>query len=157
MAIAKINLTGTHIQHGFLKVRVDIYPTSTDKTYALHYVDKPDRPYTDEELEDKALRDLVPTHKELNPCLCHFIKVDANTARSALEAEIRGAFDEATFRQLDDVLSEIDKPENRLKLRQLMRPKSGRGKVVPYSTDAKKLVKKVNTRFKDLEVEVGCD
>jgi len=160
MATAKFNETGTHIQHGFLKIRIDLYPDVSSKTHKLHYVDKPIIPesgipkrLTDEEFQ--AWLEGLPTEKELNPCLCHFIKIDTTATRPALEAEIKGTFDKPTFRQLDDLLSDIDKPEKRLRLGQLMKPKAGRGKVIPYSTDAKKLVKKVNTRFGGLEVEVG--
>lgn len=172
MAIVKINPTGTHIHHGFLKVRVDIYPSPSDKTYPIHYVDKPDRPYTEEELRNEELRALVPTHKELNPCLCHFIKIDPETTLGELMAEIRKAIGPATFRQIDNILFEEDKlekeikeapdPRNliaelnnrRMELALLMKPKAGRGRVIPYPIDAKKLKETVDKRFAGLEVEV---
>lgn len=143
MAIAKFNITGTHIQHRYLKVRVDIYPSLTDKTYALHYVDE-----VDEEGNPTGA-------KQLNPCLCHFIKIDDIVTRLKLRSEICKAFDKTTFRELDEALSEIDKPGRREKIRQLMRDRGGRGKPVPYQVDTEKLIKTINTRFKDLEVDVG--
>lgn len=151
MAIAKINPTGTHIQHGFLKVRVDIYPSSNNKTYLIHYVDKPNRPYTEEELEDEELLALVPKHKELNPCLCHFIKIDPETTLGKLIAEIREIFDPNTLYLLDNYLFE----GNERALQQLMmHRKLGRGKTIPHPVDAKKLKEKVNKRFARLEIKV---
>ena len=172
MPIVKINPTGTHIQHGFLKVRVDIYPSPSDKTYPIHYVDKPDRPYTEEELENEELQALVPKHKELNPCLCHFIKIDPEATFGELVAEIRRAIDPSTFRQIDNILFEEDGLEKEIRVtpdprnliaelnnrRQdlvlLMKPKSGRGRILPYATDAKKLKRAIDKRFAGLEVEV---
>lgn len=152
MAIIKFNETGTHIQHGFLKVRVDIYPSSTDKTYPIHYVDKPDRPYTEEELENEELQALVPTHKELNPCLCHFIKIDPETTRGELEARVREILDADTLKQLDNILS---KPTIRQEgLKELMKPKSGGGRILPYTTDAKKLKRAIDKRFAEMEIGV---
>lgn len=145
----KFNPTGTHIQHGFLKVRVDIYPNPSDKTYTIHYVNKPDRPYTEEELADETLRTLVSTHKELNPCLCHFIKIDLRASRKRLEAKIKEIFDADTLRQLDNILFEGD----RSGLALLMKPKSGEGRAL-HTPDVDRVIKIINKRFARLEIEV---
>lgn len=184
MPIIKINPTGTHIQHGFLKVRVDIYPSPSDKTYSIHYVDKPiippegyqgevdakGRPVDREDYNNWI--ESLPTKKELNPCLCHFIKIDPEMTFGELMAEIRGAIDPATFSQIDNILFEEDRIEKEVKvtpdprnliaelnnrrqeLVRLMKPKSGKGRILPYATDAKKLKEDVDKRFAGLEVEV---
>ena len=127
---AVFNPTGTHVQNGTLKIRVDIYPDPSSKTYVQHYVDKPDRPLTQEELDDPVKRALVPTHKELNPCLCHFIKVDETITKSEMEKVIRNTFDVGTLVGLDDALSNLDMPE----VTRLMKPKSGQEKLVSKDT-----------------------
>ena len=146
--IAKFNPTGTHIHKGFLKVRIDLYPEPTDKTYVIHYVDKPDRPYTEEEHKNEALRVLVPKHKELNPCLCHFITIDATADLTALINIVRGIFDQATLVQLDDSLSRFDTP----KVSQIMRTKCGSGKVI--SKLSTRHLDRLNSRLSSLEVKV---
>ncbi len=149
MAIAKVNLTGTHIQHGFLKVRIDLYPNPSDKTYSIHYVDKPNRPYTEEELADESLRDLVPTHKELNPCLCHFITIDEGTTKQELRQIIKQAFDINTFQELDNKLSAGQS------VSQLMNSKRGRGKELRIGKEAQEaLTKSINIRFTNMEIKV---
>ena len=164
MAIAKIEPTGTHIQHGYLKVRVDIYPNPSDKTYPIHYVDKPIIPpagYQGEvdtegnpvDQEDcNSWIESLPTYKELNPCLCHLIKIDPEATLGDLIAEVQEIFDADTLIELDDILSKPITPRTRLA--QLMKPKSGKGKIVPYGTNAKKLKDKIDKRFAGLEVEV---
>jgi len=67
--IIKLNTTGTHIHKGLLKLRADLYPTVTDKTYALQHVYVPVIPEgaTDEQLNDKAWIDALPHLWQLNP------------------------------------------------------------------------------------------
>lgn len=152
MAYGIIEPTGTHIKEGWLKVRFDLYCGQGSKTYPLYYVEKPDRPYTEEELKDKALRDLVPTHKELNPIVCLFIKINPSTTRALMEQIVRETFDTNTVSQLDNILS---KPNSLGAVNRLMKPKFGKGRIVPYSTDNQGLITAINARFTGLEVEVG--
>jgi hypothetical protein len=104
---AKINTSGTHVQNGVLKVRVDLYPDPADKTYARHYADHYDREPTEAELADPAKLALVPTHREINPCLCHFIAVDEDITVQQLEARVRAVFDAGTLAALDDALDRL--------------------------------------------------
>lgn len=174
MPTIKFNETGTHIQHGILKVRVDVYPSPTDKTYPIHYVDKPIIPeggYPGEvDIEGNPINQedynnwiaSLPTKKELNPCLCHFIKIDPETTRQELEAKIREIFDPETFNRIDNILFEEDRVEKEIRanpearnlyadlntlrkeLSRLMKSKGGTGRILPYTTDAKKLKEVVN-------------
>jgi hypothetical protein len=98
------NPTGTHVKNGRLKIRVDLYPEPADRTYEHHYVDKFDREPTEEELADPAKLALVPTHQELNPCLCHFVTIDEGTTKGELEAFIEDTFTPELVKTLDDVL-----------------------------------------------------
>ena len=148
--IAKFNPTGTHVHKGFLKVRIDLYPEPDSKTYTMHYVDKPIRPYTEEELADESLQALVPKHKVLNPCLCHFITIDANTPLASLASYARRIFDTATLNKLDDSLS---KPDTSL-VSNIMRSKCGVGRVLPLVVDIPKLQEELNSRFAGLEIKV---
>lgn len=166
MPVIKFNETGTHIQHGYLKVRVDIYPSPSDKTYPIHYVDKPIIPSEGYQGEVDARGNPVdregynswienlPTKKELNPCLCHFIKIDLETTLGELVAEIGGIFDPDTLSQLDDLLSDLDKPGNRARVALLMKPKAGKGKALLPPIAVEKLKEVVNKRFAGIEIEV---
>lgn len=170
--IAKFNPTGTHIHKGFLKVRIDLYPDVSSKTYSMHYVDKPVRPYTEEELADESLQALVQKHKVLNPCLCHFITINADTSLGSLISYVRGIFGKDTLSQIDTLLFEEARLEKEIKvaldprnliielnnrrreLVLLMRPKCGIGKVLPLAVDVPKLQGVLNSRFAGLEIEV---
>lgn len=150
--LAKFNPTGTHAHKGKLKVRVDLYPEPTDKTYALQYVDKPVRPYTEEELADEALQNLVPKVKELNPCLCHFITIDEDTNLISLANYVRDIFGKVTLSELDNILSAetTDLP----RLSQVMRFKRRVGKVLPPKANTAEIKTKLNARFAGLEIRV---
>lgn len=166
LATVTFNDSGTHTKNGWLKVRFDLCYGQGSKTYPLHYVDHFDRQPTEEELENEALLALIPTHKELNPCLCHFITIEPETIREELEAKVREIFDADTLSQLDNLLSDVewlDATRWRVKeasLRQAVQlmntsAKRGSGGIVPYSADTKQLIEEVNARFAGMEVEVG--
>lgn len=166
IATARFNDSGTHTKNGWLKVRFDLRYGQGSKTYPLHYVDHFDLQPTDEELEDESRLVLIPTHKELNPAICHFITIAPETTREELEAKVREIFDTDTLSQLDNLLSDVewlDATKWRVKeasLRQAVQlmnasAKRGRGRVVPYSTDTKRLIEEIASRFAGMEVEVG--
>ena len=151
--LARVNTTGTHVHKGLLRVRVDLFPRPGTALHALHYVDHPNREYTPEEIEDEALRAMVPTHKELNPCLCHFLTVAENITPAELEALIRETFNRKTMKTLDDALLREDS-KNRVP--RIMRNKKGRGR--PVQTFGKNpraaMLDAVNARLKGVEVSV---
>jgi len=146
--LARINPSGTHIHKGKLKVRVDIYPDATSKTFAMHHVDKYDREPTEEERADKNLPAKIGTHKEDNPCLCHFIVIDEDMTRTQLSNLVMVTFNKTAVDELDDALSKND----RSKVSQVMRPKKGIAGLVKQGN-----IEDVNARFKDLEVTVGVN
>lgn len=184
--IARFNPTGTHIHKGFLKVRIDLYPEPTDKTFAIHWIDRPPRLLGETEPVSPELKDaatfayICPQHgefevisdipkpseqcpacgqpcvrpKQLNPCLCHFITIDADTSFDSVVSYVQGIFGKETLDRLDDLLGRIDIPENRHKVGQIMRPKYGIGKVLPLDTNVPKLQKGLNSRFAGLEIKV---
>jgi myo-inositol catabolism protein IolC len=108
MPTATFNDSGTHVKNGRLKVRFDLHCGQGSQTYPLHYVDHFDREPTEAELADEAKLALIPTHKELNPCLCHFVTIDPETTREELEAKVRQIFDAGTVSQLDNLLSDVE-------------------------------------------------
>lgn len=119
--IAKFNETGTHAKGIFkrrpteeewkdpiklisvprdhyIKVRVDLYPAEGTKTYTQQYID--------ETVWDEDRQEVILTgKKKLNPCLCHFIKIDPETTRAELEAYVRSIFDSSTRASLDIALA----------------------------------------------------
>jgi hypothetical protein len=163
---ATFNGSGTHTKNSRLKVRFDLCYGQGSKTYPLHYVDHFDREPTEEELEDESLLALIPTHQELNPCLCHFVTIDPETTREELETAVGEIFDTDTVSQLDNLLSDVEwldatkwrvKEASLKQAAQLMNAgaKRGSGGIIPYSTDTKQLIEEVNARFAGMEVEVG--
>ena len=144
---AKVNTTGTHIQKDFLKVRFDIYPPQGSKTYALYYVDYYDREPTEEELADKDLLDKIPTHKELNPCLCHFIKVSPETTKKELEGIVKDMFDNSTLSSLDNSLSNSSLADT---VPNIMKEKKGTGRGLAKNEQTPMLIAMMNTRFGDM-------
>ena len=166
MPTATFNGSGTHAKNGRLKVRFDLRYGQGGQTYPLHYVDHFDREPTEAELADEAMLALIPTHKELNPCLCHFITIAPETTREELEAKVRQIFDADTVGQLDKLLADVEWLETakwRVKeasLRQAVQlmnssAKRGSGGVVPDSTDTEQLIADIDSRFAGMEVEVG--
>ena len=116
--IAKFNPTGTHIHNGFLKARIDLYPEPTDKTYAMHHVQVPVIPlegFTGKldkmgsPVDQNAYTvwlDGLPKVWQLNPALCHFITIKADTTPLQLVQMVKELFDKTTLSQLDDLLSQ---------------------------------------------------
>ena len=152
--IVKFNPTGTHVHKDFLKIRLDLYPEATDKTYPIHYVDHYDREPTQEELDNPTLLALIPTHKELNPCLCHFIKINPDITLTDLIAIIKTIFDATTVSKLDTLSSEL-KPDYLEQLRSVMSSKLGKGNPVTTTKDGKfALITAELDKFVGLEVIV---
>ncbi|MGD9143014.1 MAG: hypothetical protein PVG61_04120 [Dehalococcoidia bacterium] len=100
--IIKFNPSGTHIHKDKLKVRLDFYPDATDKAYEYHYVDHYDREPAQEEWENPELLELIPAHKELNPCLCMFVQIDETTTLQDLQKHINDKYDGSFIKTLDD-------------------------------------------------------
>lgn len=146
----KVNPTGTHEHRGKVKIRLDLYPGAKNKRlHALHYVKHPDREYTKAELEDEALRALVPTHKALNPCLCRFVTVDEDITPDELKKLMRQTFDKNTLRILEDALCRDDGLRT---VQIVMQGKRGRGSRVRSFSKAKR--DKLNACLADVEVVV---
>ena len=144
--VAKVNTSGTHITKDVLKIRVNIYPPKGSKTYPLHYVDHFDREPTEEELADPAKLALIPTHKELNPCLCQFIKISPEITKQQLEDIVRETFDVSTLLQLDNSLSGFSTE----KVPDIMRFKGGAGRKLSKAENTPLFIAMMNTRFGDM-------
>jgi len=149
--IIKFNPTGTHIRKGFLKVRVDLYPEPMDKTYVLHYVDHYDQEPTQEELDNPALLALVPTHKEVNPCLCHFITIPETASLLDITAYLQKLFDKDTVASLDDYLT---RPNASHYVSPFMRDKPSLDGRKVKAIDHQALISSVNLRLTGLQGKV---
>ncbi len=151
----KFNPTGIHIRKGKLLIRLDLYPDSTYKTYALQYIDVFARELTEEEKENidgvltekaKELQKLVPTKKQLNPFLCHFIAIDPKMRKKQLSKYIKKIFDIKTLTKLDDILSTDNRKDE---LYPILQGKLGDGKA---DVKADKVnIEKIKSRFSGLE------
>ena len=155
--IAKFNPTGTHIHGGFLKVRIDLFPDLTDKTYPIHHVQVPVIPEkgyqgkvddmgspVDQKAYDKWI-DGLPKVWQLNPALCHFINIKVDTTPLKLNRMVKELFDKDTLSLLDDLLSQ---PVINLKGVMKLKTQAINDKVV--SAD----IGTINTRLSSLEVQV---
>jgi len=150
----KFNGTGTHLKNGKLLIRLDFYSDLTCKTYTQQNVDVFTRELTKEERERdenevltekaKELQKLVPTKKQLNPFLCHFISIDSNMTKGELIAYIKTTFKRSTLEQLDDILS-VDNRKDELYPVLV-------GKFVNGLANVKAIDKaSINAKFADLE------
>lgn len=149
--IAKFNPTGTQVHKGKLLVRVDLYPSPTDKTYPLCYIDVPDSPppqgLTMGQIEAWWLT--CPKHKQLNPVHGQFIQIASGTTRASLTNYLKQIFDASTIRQLDDAMQDVTLVSRIMKGKALISP------VLITSGNIKTLINTTNTRFAGLEVSVG--
>ena len=155
--IAKFNPTGTHVHKGFLKVRVDLYPKPTDKTYPIHHVQVPvippegyqgkvdDRGNSVDQADYNSWIDSLPKVWQLNPALCHFINIKADTTALELNQMVKGLFDKDTLSQLDNLLSQ---PVINLKGVIKLKIQVITDKVVSADIDT------INLRLSSLEVKV---
>ncbi len=154
---AKFNSTGTHIHKGFLKVRIDLYPDVTDKTYPIHHIQVPVTPeggYQGEvdemgspidQNDYNSWIDSLPKVWQLNPCLCYFMTIKADTTSLQLEQMVKELFDKATLSQLDDLLSQ---PIINIRGVTKLKTQIITDKVVSADIGA------INTRLSSLEVQV---
>jgi len=150
----KFNPTGTHIRKGKLLIRLDLYPDSLCKTYAMQNIDVFARELTKEESERdenevltekaKELQKLVPTKKQLNPFLCHFIAIDPDMTKGELIAYIKTTFKRSTLEQLDDILSVDNRKDE---LYSALQGKFGNQKKFFGEVN----IEEIKVRFKDLE------
>jgi len=154
------NPTGTHIHKGFLKVRVDLYPSPESKTYALHHIQVPVIPpegylgKVDElgspvNIEDyNNWIDSLPKVWQLNPALCHFITISETTTPAELENYIHSIFDADTLASLDEFLT---RPDSIHWVSPLMKGKAALSSQKIQETDG--LIGSVNERFKTLAIQ----
>ncbi len=145
----KFNPTGTHIRNGWLKVRFDLYPDVASQTYASQYVPHFDREPTKEELADRSKLALIPTHLELNPCLCHFITVPEFFTPEDLENYAYGVFDKDILATLDNLLV---LPDSAHMISPLMRNRGRFASKAISARDPADLISTINDRFKSLVV-----
>ena len=154
----KFEPTGTHIRNGKLKIRLDFYPDPSYKTYAMQNIDVFARELTEEESEKenlgdgafhftkkaKELQKLVPTKKQLNPFLCHFISIDPDMTRGELTSYIKTNFKKNTLSQLDDILNVNNRKDE---LHSVLKDKLGKQEEYFGMVD----MKEINSRLIGLE------
>lgn len=133
------NPSGTHIRGGFLKIRLDLYPDPGDKTYWGQHILVPVFPKEGYPGEVNEIGEpLQPDHYDswvaslpkewrTNPCLCHFITVDAEITPRELRIIVSYIFDDWTIQKLDDALVQFDSLS---RVKRLMIDKTGKGEPV---------------------------
>ncbi len=164
--LIKFNPTGTHVQNGYLKIRLDIYPETTDKTYSIHHIFVPDE--TSEEFQAgyqgkldaegnptnpvayQKWIDALPHVWKLNPMLCHFITVPENITLVELQSQIKGMLTKESLAEVDDVLSKSDIQ----KVSQIMRTKTVPASKVSVLTDKALLISQINMRLATIEEKI---
>jgi hypothetical protein len=121
----KFNPSGTSVESdGYLYIRLDFYPSSTSKSYNQYYVNVPDetskeflagypglRDARGRPLDQKAWRewyDNLPHIWQLNPALCHFVKISPSITKAELTTFINSNFGSSTIGSLDDILIKSD-------------------------------------------------
>ena len=99
----EIEPSGCTERKGLVQVRFAMYLDPGDYGYDVHHVQVPERPLTQEELDDPALAVLVPLEWQTNPFHNHLVYVEPDTPDSEVmdigeaflyEAYIKWASDE---------------------------------------------------------------
>lgn len=157
--LVKFNPSGTHVHKGFLKVRVDLYPEPTDKTYPIHHIQVPVIPPegyqgavdnmgspVDQSDYDNWINGL-PKIWQLNPALGAFIRVPETVVKGELEDFTRQLFNKDTAATLDDILV---KPNSIHLVSPFMRNKLTLSDQKVQTKDIADLIGSVNGRFADL-------
>jgi len=156
--VARFNPTGTHEQHGYWKLRFDFYPRVTDKTYALHHIEVPVIPkegypgLVDEEGPvDPWAFDIwiesLPKAWQLNPFICHFIKIGPGDTPETVTAYLKDMFQKDTIKAVDMKLAVGDESWRPLMESRTRTPLAERKP--GFNVDA------ANNVFANLEVEIG--
>lgn len=112
--------SGTHVHKEYLKVRVDLIPEPTDKTYAIHHIEVLDETSAaylkgyngkldemgnpvDQEAYDAWIASL-PKIWVTNPCLCYFLIINEGDTLTQILERISHIFDKDTVALLDEKL-----------------------------------------------------
>ena len=115
----KFNPTGTHVK-GLLKVRFDLIPDPTDKTYALHHILYPDETSREflrgykgkmdvmgspiDQADYDVWWDNLPKVWKTNPCLNHLISIDETTTKDDMMTGLNQIFSGNNLATIDNVL-----------------------------------------------------
>jgi hypothetical protein len=145
---ARFNSAGTHL-HNALKIGVNLYPDEGSRLFTFHYVPYFDRLPTEEESVNPAKLALIPTHKELNPCLCCFLTVPEVFTQDDLAGYIQSVFDKDTVATIGNILL---LPDSIHRVSLLMRHRCKFSDKKVSSKDAVDLISSINDRFKDFVV-----
>ena len=136
----------------------------SDKTHKKQYIDVFTRELTEEEngtfdigggrllLTEKArgLRKLVPTKKQLNPCLMLFVSVDSDITKQGIRDYITENWKKTDTDQLDNVLDS----GNRSNLLDMVKHKVDEKHNKSFNKSFKKSdIEKLNTELSGLEVD----
>lgn len=170
MSHCVVKFWGAHIQRDCLKAGIAVFPSESDRSYALHYVPKPIVPEggypgavddTGQPLDEgafKAWLESLPTQMVLNPFFTHFIKIDPDTSLPQLESEVQRIFTPDVLASADAFLSDRSDTERQSfsRFRKLMQPRErlGSGLVLPKGFDARGLITATNKRFRGLGGEL---
>ncbi len=167
-----VKFRGAHIQHGYLKAGIAVFPAESDRSYARHYVPQPvipeggypgavdGREVPLDESDFRAWLSSLPTRMELNPVFVHFIRISPTTTLPQLEAEAQRILTPDVLTSADAFLSDRTKTERQSssRFRKLMQPRErlGNGLVLPGGYDVSSLIAKANQRFKGLFGELDA-
>jgi hypothetical protein len=120
----KFNPTGTHIKDGYLKIRLDFYPSEGSKCYDQYHVYVVDTTsaeylagYTGKVDKEGVPLDPVDYEKwldglphiwQLNPALCHFLTVKPDITQVELDTIIKATFDADVVVTIDNIMIQED-------------------------------------------------
>ncbi len=159
--ILRFEPSGTHIHKGYRKVRFDLIPQPTDKTYAIYHI------YYQDETSKEFLRgykgklntegspvdqvdynvwwDGLPKVWKTNPCLLYLLVIDGDETRTQIKQMLLDIFDKDTVSLLKGKLSQ---PVINLRDVTKLRPPVVASKVNSIDIEA------INTRFSSMEVQL---
>lgn len=140
------NPSGTHRDSdGYIKIRLDIYPSEGMETYNSHHVWVPaeDVPLN---LTDKQFQEWLKNVKKIeqyNPMLCHFVVLPGDTTQDRLRQFILDVFTPQFLADIDGNLAQVDGVH---RISPLMRSKGILEKRKTLESD----ISDINNRFNNL-------
>lgn len=118
--IIKFEPSGTHAHKDILKVRLDLYAETTEKSYAQNYVSVPIIPLEGypgkvdkdgQPLDQKAYDDwltALPHIWQLNPSLSVFVAVDENVTKQILTEFVGDVWKADQMATIDDIMTQAN-------------------------------------------------
>ena len=107
----RVEPSGCDERKGLIQVRFAMHLEPVDYGYDKHYVQVPEREYTQMEIEEPALRELVPKVWQNNPFHNHFVYVEPDITERELMDISESFLNEAYIKWATDSVLDLVNPQ----------------------------------------------